>query len=101
MAPMIWANNNNGELYYVSAASGGMAGVLAQAELFYAVTEERIPLEAAMLRSRRRPQRLVSLGVGCCRLVAGCSPPVCRLIGTTSYGPAALSRPIWLVDLRL
>lgn len=52
LAPMIWANDNNGELYYASAASGGLAGVLAQAELFYAVTEERIPLEAAMLRSR-------------------------------------------------
>ena len=52
MAPMIWANDNNGELYYVSAASGGMAGILAQAELFYAVTEEHIPLEAAMARSR-------------------------------------------------
>lgn len=57
LAPMIMANNNNGELYYVSAASGGtlnagIAGILAQAELFYAVTEERVPLEAAMLRSR-------------------------------------------------
>jgi gamma-glutamyltranspeptidase/glutathione hydrolase len=52
LAPMIWANNNNGELYYLSAASGGLAGVLAQAELFYAVTEERLPLEAAMLRPR-------------------------------------------------
>jgi gamma-glutamyltranspeptidase/glutathione hydrolase len=52
LAPMIMANNNNGELYYVSAASGGMAGVLAQAELLYAVTEEKVPLEAAMLRSR-------------------------------------------------
>jgi gamma-glutamyltranspeptidase/glutathione hydrolase len=52
LAPMIWANDNNGELYYASAASGGMAGILAQAELFHAVTEERIPLEAAMLRAR-------------------------------------------------
>jgi gamma-glutamyltranspeptidase / glutathione hydrolase len=52
MAPMIWANDNNGELYFASAASGGMAGILAQAELFYAVTEERVPLEAAMARSR-------------------------------------------------
>jgi gamma-glutamyltranspeptidase / glutathione hydrolase len=52
LAPMIWANDNNGELYYASAASGGMAGVLAQAELFHAVTEERLPLEAAMGRSR-------------------------------------------------
>lgn len=52
LAPMIMANDNNGELYYVSAASGGLAGLLAQAELFYAVTEDRVPLEAAMLRSR-------------------------------------------------
>jgi gamma-glutamyltranspeptidase/glutathione hydrolase len=52
LAPMIWANDNNGELYYVSAASGGMAGLLAQAEVFYAVTEGRVPLETAMLRSR-------------------------------------------------
>src|SRR6185312_3693544 len=52
LAPMIMANNNNGELYYISAASGGMAGALAEAELLYAVTEERVPLEAAMLRAR-------------------------------------------------
>lgn len=52
LAPMIMANEHNGELYYVSAASGGLPGVLAQAELFYAVTEQRMPLEAAMLRSR-------------------------------------------------
>jgi gamma-glutamyltranspeptidase/glutathione hydrolase len=52
LAPMIMANNNNGELYYVSAASGGMPGALAQAELFYAVTEEGVPLETAMLRAR-------------------------------------------------
>jgi gamma-glutamyltranspeptidase / glutathione hydrolase len=52
LAPMIMANDNNGELYYASAASGGLAGALAQAEVLYAVTEERVPLEAAMLRSR-------------------------------------------------
>ena len=52
LAPMIMANDNNGELYYASAASGGMAGALAEADLFYAVTEERVPLEAAMLRAR-------------------------------------------------
>jgi len=52
LAPMIMANDNNGELYYASAASGGLAGALAEAELFYAVTEERVPLEAAMLRAR-------------------------------------------------
>jgi gamma-glutamyltranspeptidase/glutathione hydrolase len=52
LAPMIWANDNNGELYYASAASGGLAGILAQAELFYAVVEERVPLEAAMARPR-------------------------------------------------
>jgi len=52
LAPMIMANKNNGELYYVSAASGGVAGALAEADLLYAVTEERAPLEAAMLRSR-------------------------------------------------
>jgi gamma-glutamyltranspeptidase / glutathione hydrolase len=52
LAPMIVANNNNGEMYYVSAASGGLAGALAAAELLYAVTEERVPLEKAMLRPR-------------------------------------------------
>jgi gamma-glutamyltranspeptidase/glutathione hydrolase len=52
LAPMIMANNNNGELYYVSAVSGGLAGALAQAEVFYAVTEDGVPLETAMLRSR-------------------------------------------------
>ncbi|HEV8388609.1 MAG TPA: gamma-glutamyltransferase, partial [Dongiaceae bacterium] len=52
LAPMIMANDNNGELYYVSAGSGGLAGALAEAELLYAVTEERVPLEAAMVRSR-------------------------------------------------
>ena len=52
LAPMIVGNNNNGELYYVSAASGGLAGALAEAELLYAVTQERVPLEAGMLRSR-------------------------------------------------
>jgi gamma-glutamyltranspeptidase/glutathione hydrolase len=52
LAPMIWANNNNGELYYASAASGGLAGVLAQAEVFYAVTRDRVPLETAVIRPR-------------------------------------------------
>ncbi|HEX6120254.1 MAG TPA: gamma-glutamyltransferase, partial [Dongiaceae bacterium] len=57
LAPMIMANDNNGELYYVSAASGaspgaGIAGAIAEADLLYAVTEERVPLEAAMLRAR-------------------------------------------------
>ncbi|MGH6894389.1 MAG: gamma-glutamyltransferase [Dongiaceae bacterium] len=52
LAPMIMANVNNGELYYASAASGGIAGALAQAELLYAVTEEGLPLEGAMLRAR-------------------------------------------------
>ncbi len=52
LAPLIVANNNNGELYYISAASGGMAGLIAQAELLHAVTEERVPLETAMLRGR-------------------------------------------------
>jgi gamma-glutamyltranspeptidase/glutathione hydrolase len=57
LAPMIMANDNNGELYYVSAASGatpgaGIAGAIAEADLLYAVTEGRVPLEAAMLRSR-------------------------------------------------
>src|SRR5262249_19435312 len=52
LAPMIMANDNNGEMYYVSAASGGLAGALAQAELLYAVTEEGVPLEGAMLRPR-------------------------------------------------
>ncbi|MEZ5830396.1 MAG: gamma-glutamyltransferase [Dongiaceae bacterium] len=52
LAPLIVANNNNGELYYISAASGGMAGDVTEAELLYAVTEERVPLETAMARSR-------------------------------------------------
>ncbi|HET6158292.1 MAG TPA: gamma-glutamyltransferase [Dongiaceae bacterium] len=52
LAPLIVANDNNGELYYLSAGSGGMAGVVAEADMLYAVTEERIPLETATLRPR-------------------------------------------------
>jgi gamma-glutamyltranspeptidase / glutathione hydrolase len=52
LAPMIMANDNNGELYYVSSGSGGMAGALAEADLFYSVMELGLPLEAAMQRSR-------------------------------------------------
>ncbi len=52
LAPMIMANRNNGEFYYASAASGGMAGALAEADLLHAVTQEKLSLEAAMLRSR-------------------------------------------------
>jgi gamma-glutamyltranspeptidase/glutathione hydrolase len=57
LAPMIMANDNNGELYYVSAASGaspgaGIAGAVAEADLLHAVTEEGVPLETAMLRAR-------------------------------------------------
>ncbi|HEY1383067.1 MAG TPA: gamma-glutamyltransferase [Dongiaceae bacterium] len=57
LAPMIMANDNNGELYYVAAASGaspgaGIAGAIAEADLLYAITEERVPLETAMLRAR-------------------------------------------------
>ena len=52
LAPMIMANRNNGEFYFASAASGGIAGALAEAELLHAVTEEGVSLEAAMLRPR-------------------------------------------------
>ena len=52
LAPMIMANRNNGEFYYASAASGGMAGALAEADMLHAVTQERLSLEAAMLRPR-------------------------------------------------
>lgn len=52
LAPMIMANRNNGEFYYASAASGGMAGALAEADLMHAVTQEKLSLEAAMLRPR-------------------------------------------------
>jgi gamma-glutamyltranspeptidase / glutathione hydrolase len=52
LAPMIMANKNNGEFYYASAASGGMAGALAEADLMHAVTQEKLSLEAAMLRPR-------------------------------------------------
>jgi gamma-glutamyltranspeptidase/glutathione hydrolase len=52
LAPMIMANRNNGEFYYASAASGGMAGALAEADLLHAVTQEKLSLEAAMLRPR-------------------------------------------------
>lgn len=52
LAPMIMANRNNGEFYFASAASGGMAGALAQADVLNAVTNERLSLEAAMLRAR-------------------------------------------------
>lgn len=52
LAPMIMANRNNGEFYFASAASGGLAGALAEADLLHAVTEEGLSLEAAMLRPR-------------------------------------------------
>lgn len=52
LAPMIMANRNNGEFYYASASSGGMAGALAAAEMLNAVTREKLSLEAAMLRPR-------------------------------------------------
>ncbi len=52
LAPMIMANRNNGEFYYASAGSGGMAGALAEADLLHAVTQEKLSLEAAMLRPR-------------------------------------------------
>jgi len=52
LAPMIMANRNNGEFYFASAASGGLAGALAQADVLHGVTEEGLSLEAAMLRSR-------------------------------------------------
>jgi len=52
LAPMIMANRNNGEFYYASAASGGMAGALAEADMLHAVTQEKLSLEAAMLRPR-------------------------------------------------
>jgi gamma-glutamyltranspeptidase/glutathione hydrolase len=52
LAPMVMANRNNGEFYYASAASGGLAGALAEADLLHAVTQEKLSLEAAMLRPR-------------------------------------------------
>lgn len=52
LAPMVMANRNNGELYFVSAASGGLAGALAQADVLHGVTKEGLSLEAAMLRAR-------------------------------------------------
>jgi gamma-glutamyltranspeptidase/glutathione hydrolase len=52
LAPMIMANRNNGEFYFASAASGGLAGALAQADVLHGVTKEGLSLEAAMLRSR-------------------------------------------------
>ena len=52
LAPMIMANRNNGEFYYASAASGGIAGALAEADMLHAVTQEKLSLEAAMLRPR-------------------------------------------------
>jgi gamma-glutamyltranspeptidase/glutathione hydrolase len=52
LAPMVMANRNNGEFYYASAASGGLAGALAEADLLHAVNQEKLSLEAAMLRPR-------------------------------------------------
>lgn len=52
LAPMVMANRNNGEFYYASAASGGMAAALAEAEVLRAVTQEKLSLEAAILRPR-------------------------------------------------
>ena len=52
LAPMVMANRNNGEFYFASAASGGLAGALAQADLLHGVTMEGLSLEAAMMRAR-------------------------------------------------
>ncbi len=52
LAPIVMANRNNGEFYFASAGSGGLAGALAQADLLHGVTEGNLPLEAAMLRAR-------------------------------------------------
>lgn len=52
LAPMVMANRNNGEFYFASAASGGLAGALAQADVLNGVTREGLSLEAAMLRAR-------------------------------------------------
>jgi gamma-glutamyltranspeptidase/glutathione hydrolase len=52
LAPMVMANRNNGELYFVSAASGGLAGALAQADLLHGVSSGKLSLEGAMLRAR-------------------------------------------------
>ncbi|HNB27028.1 MAG TPA: hypothetical protein PLR41_08735, partial [Alphaproteobacteria bacterium] len=51
-APIVMANRNNGEFYFASAASGGLAGALAQADMLHGVTDGKLSLEAAMLRAR-------------------------------------------------
>ncbi len=52
LAPIVMANRNNGEFYFASAASGGLAGALAQADILHGVTDGKLSLEAAMLRAR-------------------------------------------------
>ncbi|MDY0883706.1 gamma-glutamyltransferase [Dongia soli] len=52
LAPMIVANQHNGEFYYASAASGGMPGAIAQAVILHRVMGQDVPLDKAILAPR-------------------------------------------------
>lgn len=52
LSPLIVANKNNGNLYYLSAASGGAPGAIAQALMLDGVVRGKLGLEQAMQRVR-------------------------------------------------
>jgi gamma-glutamyltranspeptidase/glutathione hydrolase len=52
LAPLIVANEYNGELYYASSAGGGVAGAMAEAVMLHRVMVNKERLESAMLRPR-------------------------------------------------
>ena len=52
LSPLIMANKNNGNLYYLSAASGGAPGAIAQAVVLDGVARGKLNLDQAMQRLR-------------------------------------------------
>ena len=52
LSPLILANKNNGNLYYLSAASGGAPGAIAEALVLDGVARGKLNLEQAMQRVR-------------------------------------------------
>jgi gamma-glutamyltranspeptidase/glutathione hydrolase len=52
LAPMIVANQHNGEFYYASAASGGMPAALSEAVVLHDTMEGKVTLDKALLQPR-------------------------------------------------
>lgn len=52
LAPMIVANQHNGELYFASAAGGGMPGALSEAVILFNSLSEKMSLEQALQAPR-------------------------------------------------